>query len=58
MAGLEELECDKDVAFLRGTLRLEDDELQAADHFRAKIEESLSTMMTKINWTAHIVAHS
>ena len=58
LAGLEELDSDKDVDFLRGTLRLDDDEEQAAEHFRVKIEESLSSLMTKINWTAHIVAHS
>ena len=58
MAGLEELDNDKDVDFLRGTLRPDDDDEQAAQHFRGKVEESLSTLMTKINWTAHIVAHS
>jgi hypothetical protein len=58
LAGLEELDSDKDVDFLRGTLRLDDDEEQAAEHFRGKIQESLSSLMTKINWTAHIVAHS
>ena len=58
LAGLEELDSDKDVDFLRGTLRLDDDEEQAAEHFRGKIEESLKSLMTKINWTAHIVVHS
>ena len=58
MAGLEELDNDKDVDFLRGTLRPDDDDEQAAQHLRGKVEESLSTLMTKINWTAHIVAHS
>lgn len=58
MAGLEELDSDKDVDFLRGTLRPDDTDEEAAEHFRGKVEESLSTLMTKINWAAHIVAHS
>ena len=36
----------------------DDDDEQAAQHFRSKVDESLKTLMTKINWTAHIVAHS
>lgn len=58
MAGLEELDTDKDVDFLRATFRPDDDDEQAAQHFRSKVDESLKTLMTKINWTAHIVAHS
>ena len=29
-----------------------------AQTFKALITKSLGTMMTKINWTAHIIAHS
>lgn len=57
MAGLEELECDADVQFLRDRFMLQADDETAADHFRTQIETSLSTLMTKLNWTAHILAH-
>ena len=33
------------------------DDFHASQHFRKLIETSLSTLMTKINWTAHIMAH-
>ena len=41
MAGLEELEDDKDVNHLRTTMRLDDDDEGAAKHFKEKIEQSL-----------------
>ena len=41
MAGLEELEDDKDVNHLRTTMRLDDDDKGAAKHFKEKIEQSL-----------------
>ena len=51
-------ENDKDLNFLREKFELDKSDEEAAKIFRKQIHVSLNTMMTKINWFAHIVAHS
>ena len=48
---------NRDVAFLRDRFMLKEDDETAAAHFKGQIKKSLTTLMTKINWTAHILAH-
>ena len=61
IAGLEELETDANVAFLRDRFMPMEDDATAAEHFRVSVARLRSrctpTLMTKINWTAHIMAH-
>ena len=57
IAGLGELEGENELNFVRGRFMLELDDEMAEAKFKSLIDESLSTLTTKINWAAHSWVH-
>ena len=55
---LEELQTRADLNYMEGVFVLDQSDEEAAATFKKLINQSLGTLMTKINWTAHIIAHS
>ena len=55
---LEELQTRADLNYMEGVFVLDQSDEEAATTFKKLINQSLGTLMTKINWTAHIIAHS
>ncbi|XP_042215110.1 phosphatidylinositol 4,5-bisphosphate 3-kinase catalytic subunit delta isoform-like isoform X2 [Homarus americanus] len=55
--GLPELQSEKDLNYLKETLKLDLSEDEARDHFRSKFDEALSNAWkTSVNWAFHSVA--
>ncbi|CAL4116873.1 unnamed protein product, partial [Meganyctiphanes norvegica] len=55
--GLPELQSEKDLDYLKETLKLDLSKEEALDHFRSKFDEALSNAWkTSVNWAFHAMA--
>lgn len=55
--GLPELQSEKDLNYLKETLKLDLSEEEARDHFRSKFDEALTNAWkTSVNWAFHSMA--
>ncbi|KAK7076710.1 Phosphatidylinositol 4,5-bisphosphate 3-kinase catalytic subunit beta isoform, partial [Halocaridina rubra] len=55
--GLPELKSEKELNYLKDTLKLDVTEEEALDHFRSKFDEALSNAWkTSVNWAIHSMA--
>ncbi|XP_047485037.1 phosphatidylinositol 4,5-bisphosphate 3-kinase catalytic subunit delta isoform-like isoform X1 [Penaeus chinensis] len=55
--GLPELQSEKDLDYLKETLKLDLTETDALEHFRSKFDEALSnSWKTSVNWAIHSMA--